>query len=375
MLLGAVALAIAAATPVLTIEAAEETPDLITVVLEVPRDTLARLAAAAPDESAWRAALAVGVAEPGQPPGPGLFGDYRIDGTSVVFQPRYPISPGLVVTADLDGASFDRLVGARGTPSLVATHRVPELDREPHATVVAISPVATQPWPENLLRFYLHFSAPMPPVDLAPLLRLTDAETAAAVAEPLVEVAGGLWDPGRTRATILIHPGRIKSGVGPRTALGPALEAGRRYQLTLRADSPSLPLAAPWSAEVVATAPDRHGPDPGRWRITPPAHPSAPLAVDLDASADPALLRRLVWVEDAAGRPVSGTAVIDELGRSWSLAPDSVWQPGRYDLVVSPGLEDLSGNQVGRAFEMPARGEVGGPERPAARLPFEVAAP
>jgi hypothetical protein len=49
------------------------------------------------------------------------------------------------------------------------------------------------------------------------------------------------------------------------------------------------------------------------------------------------------------------------------------WQPGDHAIVVSPVLEDVSGNRIGRAFEVMSPGEAVLPESSRPTLvPFRV---
>src|SRR5262249_10274078 len=89
--------------------------------------------------------------------------------------------------------------------------------------------------PENQLRFYLHFSAPMSRNGAYSHIKLLD-EKGKEVASPFLELGEELWDPGVKRFTLLLHPGRIKRGLKPREELGPILEEGKRYTLVIAAD-------------------------------------------------------------------------------------------------------------------------------------------
>jgi hypothetical protein len=74
--------------------------------------------------------------------------------------------------------------------------------------------------------------------------------------------------------------------------------------------------------------------------------------VELGEPLDHALLQRLVWVEDQAGRPVAGEITLDDDDRSWSFTPHAVWHEGHHALVIDRRLEDLAGNRIGRPFEV-----------------------
>ena len=44
--------------------------------------------------------------------------------------------------------------------------------------------------------------------------------------------------------------------------------------------------------------------------------------------------------------------MVDEAETRWSFTPAEPWRPGAYQLLALDILEDLAGNQIGRAFEV-----------------------
>jgi hypothetical protein len=89
--------------------------------------------------------------------------------------------------------------------------------------------------PENLLRIVLHLDAPLSaPLDMRHVVLLGSDGVAIDGAFLDLPLAGS---DGKS-LTLLLHPGRIKTGVGPNVALGPALRAGQ--SVVLRIDDPQL---------------------------------------------------------------------------------------------------------------------------------------
>ena len=103
----------------------------------------------------WRNAFAVYVEAPGgsvttgQPP---ILGFHRIESGALVFEPRFPLEPGMRYRAVL------RLSGS--AEPIVKVFQIPEAPPEPPTVVEHIYPSSNR-LPENQLKFYLHFSAPM----------------------------------------------------------------------------------------------------------------------------------------------------------------------------------------------------------------------
>jgi len=230
-----------------------------------------------------------------------------------------------------------------------------ELPRtQPTTEVVAVYPSSSL-LPENLLKFYLHFSAPMTVGTAYRHLHLFQVE-GAEVAMPFLQLDEELWDPAGQRLTVLIDPGRIKSGLLPREEAGPALEEGREYRLVIDAawgDANGLPLVRPFEKRFRVVAPDNQQPRMSEWTLSVPSGATRePLVVQFPESLDRPLLRRLLWVSDREEREVEGEVTIGNDEMTWALTPVRPWAPGIYAVCSENTLEDLAGNSLGRPFEI-----------------------
>src|SRR5262249_9129673 len=126
--------------------------------------------------------------------------------------------------------------------------------------------------PENLLKFYLHFSAPMSRGHIYDHIHLLD-EKGRAVELPFLEIDEELWNPAMTRLTLFIDPGRIKRGVTPLEEIGPSLQAGRQYTLQIDhdwKDGAGNSLKRDFRKVFKVAPPDREPPDPDTWKIRAP---------------------------------------------------------------------------------------------------------
>lgn len=324
----------------------------------------------------WDGLLRVYTGEtlPGDPSIPPILGTTSIDAEGIRFTPRFPLATGLRFYARFDGALFGALTGSGAArPPLELVFSMPVPATGPTARVEAVHPSA-RVVPENLLRAYVHFSAPMREQSVSGKVRILD-DRGAPVPMTFVEVPGGLWDRDQRRLTLLFHPGRIKRGVGPHESLGTPLRAGVRYRLEVSAgllDAQGFPLAEPYGIDYVAGAADRTSPDPSVWRLTPPADGRSPIVLDLNEPMDHAFMLRLVGVQDEHGVFVRGAAALSGAETRWAFTPAEPWRPGRYSVVIDPALEDLAGNTPHRLFdEGPGdRAETGAAAREPIRLHF-----
>lgn len=198
--------------------------------------------------------------------------------------------------------------------------------------------------PENLLRIEVRLDRPLAaPLDMAHVALLDSSGMpvqGAFLDLPLPDVDGRSW-------TLLLHPGRIKRGVGPNIALGPALRSGG--SVTLRIDDPRIgaPLTRRWQV-----APALHQRiDPQQWSPQPVHRGSRqPLRVTVPAALD-AAAQALIAVQGPGKQRFPGIATLAKGEHEWRFTPARPWRPGTYLLRIHPRLEDPQGNRLCSAFE------------------------
>lgn len=274
-----------------------------------------------------------------------LFGEIRSEKEALSFEPRFPLQPGV-----------EYLVRFRSAGGGTSERRflVPKPPPSPPTRVTAVFP-SRDALPENLLKFYLHFSAPMSRREAYQRVRLLDG-AGKPVELPFLEIGEELWNREATRLTLLFDPGRIKRGLKPREDSGPALEEGKSYTLVVDAEWPDAegrPLRQGLRKPFKAVAPDEKQPDIHAWKVSPPKAGSRdPLTVVFNEPLDEAMLHRSLTVVDAAGSPVAGRIEIDQEETRWRFIPGAAWSSGTHSLAVDVVLEDLAGNSIERPFEV-----------------------
>jgi hypothetical protein len=342
-------------------------------VVGIPADDLVALSRLAPNSDAWLKILAVSL-DKNDTTLPPMLGAYRVDGTTLRFEPRFPFVPGVVYRVVFDSS---QIPGNKVRQRVQVKLQQPKPAPTTPTVVERIYPTATR-LPENQLRFYVHFSTPMSQGEIYRHIQLLDAADKP-VDSPFLEIDQELWDPAGKRLTLFIDPGRIKRGLKPREDLGPVLEAGKRYTLVIdRAwtDAEGNPLKEPYRKPFRAGPPEEKAIDPKQWRVQPPdAGGREPVTVLFPAPLDHALLQRLVWVEDDSGRKIAGTVTVGVAETRWQFVPADPWPAGTYRLVADTRLEDRAGNSIARPFEVdvfrPVEREV---KTETVKLPFVVPA-
>ncbi len=242
----------------------------------------------------------------------------------------------------------------KSATELAQTFTIAKKPAGPATTVTAVYPTQDV-LPENQLKFYLHFSAPMSRGEAYRRVHLLN-EKNVPIDLPFLELDQELWDAKQERFTLLFDPGRIKRGLKPREELGPVLEDGKRYTFVIDAewlDAQGNPLAKGFRKSFLSGPPDDQPIDFAQWKITsPPAEGREPVRIQFPKALDHALAEHLIWVETAKGIRVSGSAGLADKEHRWLFTPEQPWKSGDYRIAVDSTLEDLAGNSVDRPFEI-----------------------
>jgi hypothetical protein len=305
---------------------------------------------------------------------PPVAGRYSI-GQAVRFVPSFPLDPGREYEVVFDPAKLSR------APALtISTSRalvsLPREAQAPSTIVTAVYP-SGDVIPENQLRMYVQFSAPMGQGSGREHLAILDQDGRELV-DAMLPLDTELWNPERTRYTVLFDPGRVKRKILPNREMGRALRRGETITLVVSKewlDGRGQPLISAYRSNFRVGPAIERPLDAAEWRIAAaPVDTREPLRITFPAALDRALLERGLSVERAGGI-LRGEWRI-EAGETRSLfVPDEPWQPGEHVILVLPILEDGSGNRIGRAFEVLSPGEaVPAESSQPTSLPFRIAA-
>ena len=318
-------------------------------VTNVPADLILGLRASELSREQWAEVLRVSVGETQT----AILGSYSVADHTIRFVPSFPFDAGrpyraVFTPAAVPGAS------PSAAPPLEATVSLPAVATDPSTVVAQIFPSADVV-PENQLRLYIHFSAPMGRRGGLDFIRLLDAG-GREVVDPFLPLDAEFWNDDFTRYTVFFDPGRQKRGILPNAQLGRSLVPGRRYTLVVNhewRDANGLPLKAEYRRNFRVVEADERPIDFKAWRIeAPTAGAASPLVVTFPEPLDHGLLLRALGVTAGDQRFLGGDVRIENAETRWSFRPRTPWQAGRYHLVALAMLEDMAGNRIGRAFEV-----------------------
>jgi hypothetical protein len=340
-------------------------------VAGLPDDLIAKLAQLPEDDPQFSRYFAVYVKPLAGFARPSLAGRYRVVGNALWFTPQYPFVPGMTY-----GAGFLlRPDNPVGSPATAIDFTIPAAAPTEPTKVTAIYPSAAM-LPDNQLRFYLHFSAPMRQGEAYAHVKLLKSD-GTADKRAFLEIGEELWDPSGQRLTLLFDPGRVKRGLLPREEFGPVLEAGKQYTLVVDKtwrDAHGQPLSAGFEKRFTAGPLIEAAINPADWKIAPlSANSQEPLVVQFPRPLDRGLLEWAISVEGPQQRPIAGDVSVADEERRWEFRPEQPWTAGKHHLVVDTTLEDTAGNNLQRPFEVDVFREVDKKPAPEyARIPFTV---
>lgn len=284
---------------------------------------------------------------------PPMSGRHEVTNGLLRFVPSFPVARNVRYRALFDANALPEAGSAKGLrlssalyiPAPVGNGKTVVTDVFPSAPVL----------PENLLKFYIHFSGQMSRGHIYDHIHLFDAE-GNPVELPFLEIDEELWNPEMNRLTLFLDPGRIKRGVKPLEDIGPSLETGKTYKLVIDRtwlDATGAPLKQGFAKTFSISAAEREPLDPKRWTMDLPKRTTkAPVVVNFDRPVDHALAERMLHVTDSKNRPVPGSITVGKEERSWSFRPERQWKSGTYRISVPTTLEDLAGNNIGKPFDV-----------------------
>jgi hypothetical protein len=338
-------------------------------VVNVPDDVGRAMANRALTREQWTDILRVSVAE-GQPP---MLGDYELRGATLRFTPMFPLDPGRQYRVVFNAAPVASS-GSAAAP-LVATVGLPARAIAPSTVVSHVFP-STEVVPENQLRLYIHFSAPMGRAGGLPFIKLLD-DGGVEVVDPFLPLDAEFWNEDHTRYTVFFDPGRQKRGILPNQQMGRSLEPGRQYTIVVShewRDAEGLPLKDDFRRQFRVGPADERPLDVSAWRIAPPvAGTRDAVSVTFDEPLDHGLLLRALGVTGRDGKFLDGDVKVEGGESRWSFAPRSPWSKDTYQLTALAMLEDLAGNRIGRAFEVDTFNRAdSSPEPERTSIPFNV---
>ena len=284
-----------------------------------------------------------------------MAGRYTVE-DSLRFTPSFPFDAGREYDVRFDPSSVSRV--GLSAPVTTAIVPIPGSGRSPSTSVIGVYPGSDR-IPENLLRMYVLFSKPMGQHGGRDYITFVD-DSGRTVPDVVLPLDTDLWNPDRTRYTVILDPGRVKREILPNREMGRALHEGRGITLIVKHDWPDahgLPLTTDYRRRFQIGPAEERALSTAEWHVAPPVIGSRdPVTVAFAKPLDFGLLQRSLSVR-RGDSTIAGDVRIGPAEVLWQFVPRDEWERGPYMLRVEPILEDLAGNRIGRAFEVLSRGD------------------
>lgn len=269
-----------------------------------------------------------------------IIGNYTRVGGEISFTPVIPFSRGM----EYELFYRDKIIGKI---------KIPMANVSEAAVVAAVYPSADTV-PENLLKIYLQFSAPMREGEALKHIALVDSE-GDTVSGVFLDLQPELWNEERTVLTVWLDPGRIKRDLIPNRQMGNPLQKGKQYSVVVSnkwKDVQGLALQQEYRKKFYVGDRDSRSPQTETWVMSlPHIATKEPLKVHMNEPLDYFLLQETISIADEKENIVAGNIKIYENESGFEFIPDQPWKAGRYKLQVAFYLEDLAGNNLQRLYD------------------------
>jgi hypothetical protein len=288
---------------------------------------------------------------------PSIVGSYEIKEGNLIFIPKFPLVPDQHYTAVFNVKAFKKYFNATQIfkqSRYLLTRYIKQPFIKARTKVIKVLPESNI-LPQNFFKFYLYFSNAMSFDNPYRYISIYD-ELGNKIPKFLVEFSAGLWDPSRTRLTVLIHPGRIKRGILFNLKYGMAFNEGKTYQLKVDRnikDYRGVELQADMTKSFTISSPSYKKLQLERWQLNKPKVSSLQsLTIYTDHLIDPVLAKKMITIINSENdTEVEGEYIVDSINKQIKFSPSIHWREGSYQLLVDPALEDISGNNFKRTFD------------------------
>lgn len=217
--------------------------------------------------------------------------------------------------------------------------------------------------PENILRFYVYFSEPIKDGSTIKSIHIFNEDnievnlydTNSSATGIFLETLEELWSPDYQRITLILDPGRVKTGLDANLELGRSFESGKKYTMEIDTEIEALSgekLVKKFRKEFEVIPEDRTPPNDDNWKIVIPIENTFdPLKIQFNDILDHAQMISFIRVYDSSNYSLHGEVKLKDNESIWEFYPNSKWERGNYSIKVDVRLEDLAGNNIQGKFD------------------------
>ncbi|PHS68357.1 MAG: hypothetical protein COB12_00445 [Flavobacterium sp.] len=267
-----------------------------------------------------------------------ISGEYSYTNKKLYFTPSFPFEKG-----------FNYEIRYYNKDTIIS---IPKAEKKA-AFVTNIFPT-TNHIPENLLRFYIYFSSPMREGDFLNYIHLYD-ENGTDLKGVFFDNQYELWNSNFTRLTILVDPGRVKTGLKANLELGRAFQKNKKYKLQINKNWMTLNgqiLSNNYTKEFYGTTAELTFPKKENWKITlPKINSKDPLVINFGKTVDHVSVHQFIQIITTANLVVIGNVELKENESVMFFYPKEKWKKGAYQIAINSRFEDIVGNNLNGLFD------------------------
>jgi len=207
--------------------------------------------------------------------------------------------------------------------------------------------------PENCLRFYIYFDSPMREGNALNFIKLFDQQDNE-ISHVFFDNVHELWTPDHKRLTLLLDPGRVKSGLQANAAMGRAFTEKNTYRLVVTKGFEGLngyKMTSDYVKTFTAIREDRKGLDINQWHFEYPKNKTDSLKIDFKESVDHVSANHYILIVDSHGTVIPTIVDLQKNEKKVIFKPVSNWVKGTYRILINHRFEDIAANNINGAFD------------------------
>jgi hypothetical protein len=164
-----------------------------------------------------------------------------------------------------------------------------------------------------------------------------------------------IWNAERTKLTLILDPGRVKTDLKANEQLGRVFQQGTAYSLSIDSLFNTMSgkhLATRFIKQFIAVKEDTIAPAMSDWKIINPiANTLLPVMVYFRESIDHISALSYLIITDSNGKKIKGNISLKRNETVWEFTPALPWKKGDYRLIINDRLEDIAANNLNGSFD------------------------
>lgn len=210
--------------------------------------------------------------------------------------------------------------------------------------------------PENMLKMYFSFSAPMQEVGSSlDFIKVYNKSTNKEI-DIFLALEPELWNKNHTILTLWLDPGRIKTGLIPNQEKGLPIVEGSEYRIHVSKrwrDAHGVELLRDYTKNLHVVRRDAKSPVLSDWNVAVQTLGASHLIIiDFGEPLDAILAQETIKILNIKNEKIVGKFTLKNNEKTIVFESSKLLGKGKYKVLVESRLEDLSGNNLNHLFDV-----------------------